>query len=138
GALVMLRNGCSALALVLCLWPSPLRADFLISFDANTQIAPGSSGFVNVYISSDTPGGQTLSRTGFEFALSTAGPTRLEFMDSPPPASDPTYANSNYVFFMNSLNVFTGTPLGTKSSSSPTETNDRFTGGDRSAAIAAH
>src|SRR5262245_3615405 len=109
----MLRNGCSALALVVCFWPNPLRADFVISFDANTNIAPGSSGFVNVYISSTTSGGQLLGQTSFELALTPTGPTGLQFQDSPPPTSDPTYANSNYVFFGQSMNEFFGLPLGT-------------------------
>jgi len=128
GAFVMLRNGCSALALVLCLTLNPLRAEFVISFDANTNIAPGGSGFVNVYISSNS-GPQTLSQTSFILSLSPTGPTRLEFQDSPPPASDPTYANSNYVFSgNNSLNQAFGAPLGTRQSFSGT--NDRFGGGD--------
>jgi hypothetical protein len=113
GAFVMLRNGCSALALLFCLGSNPLRADFVISFDANTQIAPGGSGFVNVYISSTTPGGQLLGQTSFELALSPTGPTGLQFQDSPPPASDPTYTNGNYVFFGQSTNEFFNIPLGT-------------------------
>jgi hypothetical protein len=125
----MLRNGCSALAVALCLWSNPLRADFVISFDPNTQIAPGGSGFVNVYISSTTPGGQLLGQTSFEFALTPTGPTRLEFQDSPPPASDPTYANSNYVFFGQSMNQFFNLPLGSgQPSGSPPFLG--FAGGD--------
>jgi hypothetical protein len=112
----------------LCVWSNPLRADFVVSFDANTSIAAGSSAFVNVYISSTTPGGQVLQQTSFEFALSPSTPSRLEFMDSPPPASDPTYANSNYVFFNNSLNQIFGAPLGTAGTASAP--NDRFAGGD--------
>jgi hypothetical protein len=124
----MLRNGCSALAVALCLWSNPLRADFVISFDVNTQIAPGSTGFVNAYISSTTPGGQTLSQTSFEFALSTTGGTRLEFTNSPPPSSDPTFTNPNYVFAGNSFSQSNGFPLGTSQTASAP--NDRFAGGD--------
>src|SRR5262245_27975001 len=98
----MLRNSCFALMAVLLLCSNPLRADFLIGFDSNTSISAGNSGYVNVYISSNSPGGQFLTQTSFEFALSPSGPTRLEFMNSPAPASDPTFANSNYVFFGNS------------------------------------
>lgn len=109
----MLRNGCSALALVLCLSLNPLRADFVISFDANTNIAPGSSGFVNVYIRSTTSGGQLLGQTSFELALSPTGPTGLQFQDSPPAESDPTYQNINYVFVGQSTNDFFDIPFGT-------------------------
>jgi len=125
----MLRNGCSALAVALCLWTNPLRADFVISFDANTQIAAGSSGFVNVYISSTNPGGQPLNQTSFELALTPSGSTRLEFQNSPAPGSDPTYNDPNYVFTGgNSLNQFFGLPLGSAQTSSAQ--NDRFAGGD--------
>jgi hypothetical protein len=124
----MLRNNCSALAVALCLCSNPLRADFVISFDPNTNIAPGGSGYVNAYISSTTPGGQTLSQTSFEFALSTTGGTRLEFMSSPAPASDPTFSNPNYVFAGNSFSESNGFPLGSvQTASAP---NDRFAGGD--------
>src|SRR4051812_36745861 len=127
----MLRHGCSALALLFCLGSNPLRADFVISFDPNTTIAPGSSGFVNVYISSTTPGGQTLSQTSFELALTPTSPTRLEFQDSPPPSSDPTFSNPNYVFFGNSFTQNLNSPLfplGTAQTSSAP--NDHWAGGD--------
>jgi len=123
----MLRTSCSALVVALCLWSNPLRADFVISFDPNTNIAPGSTGFVNVYISSTVPG-QTLSQTSFEFALSTTGGTRLEFMNSPAPASDPTFSNPTYVFAGNSFSESNGIPLGSAQTASGP--NDRFAGGD--------
>jgi hypothetical protein len=130
----MLRHGCSALALLLCLGSNPLRADFVISFDPNTTIAPGSSGFVNVYISSTTPGGQTLSQTSFELALTPTSPTRLAFQDSPLPESDPTYSDPNYVFFGTSVNqTQTGNSffrLGTARNGN--STNDHWAGGDMS------
>src|SRR5262245_56761804 len=109
----MFRIGCSALVLVLTLGSNPVRADFVIRFDSNTNITAGSSGFVNVYISSNTSGGQLLGQTSFELALSPTGPTGLQFQDSQPGALDPTYANSNYVFVGQSLNGFANLRLGT-------------------------
>lgn len=130
----MLRNSCSALALVLCLWSNPLRADFVVSFDANTTIAPGSSGFVNVYIHSTTSGGQTLSQTSFELALTPTSPTRLEFQDSPLPESDPTYSNPNYVFAGGtSVNqTQPGNPIFRLGTVRNSPTNDHWAGGDLS------
>ena len=124
----MPRYAYPALALLLCLGSNPARADFLISFDPNTNIAPGGSGFVNVYISSDAVGGQNLFFAGFEFALTPTGPTRLEFQDSPPASSDPTFANPNYVFFNNSVAQAGNSQLGT--ANSVNGTNDRFVGMD--------
>src|SRR5439155_25937169 len=128
GAFPMLRYAYPALALLLCLGSNPARADFLISFDPNTNIAPGGSGLVNVYISSDALGGQNLFFAGFEFALTPTGPTRLEFQDSPPASSDPTFANPNYVFFNNSVAQAGNSQLGT--ANSVNGTNDRFVGMD--------
>lgn len=124
----MTRSSSSALALLLFLSPGSLQADFLISFDPNTLIAAGGSGYVNVYISSDAVGGQTLNNTNFEFALTTAGSTRLEFTNSPSPSSDPTFANGNYVFFSDSGAQANNFPLGTATTN--TVPNDRFLGGD--------
>jgi hypothetical protein len=124
----MARNGCSALILMVCVCLTPAHADFLISFDPNTFISSGGSGYVNVYISSDAVGGQTLNNTNFEFALSTAGTTRLEFTNSPSPSADPTFANGNYVFAGDSGAQANNLPLGTASTN--TVPNDRFIGGD--------
>lgn len=122
------RKGGLALVFMVCVGWIPAHADFIISFDPNTFISSGGSGYVNVYISSDAIGGQTLNNTNFEFALSTAGSTRLEFNNSPPPSSDPTFANSNYVFFGDSGAQANNFPLGTATTIAVP--NDRFLGGD--------
>lgn len=106
----------------------PARADFLISFDANTDIAPGSTGYVNVYISSTNVLPQPLQNTAFEFRITTAGATRLEFMNSPAPASDPALSNTNYVFVGDSYSLINNEPVG--AASTTTVPNDTFIGGD--------
>jgi hypothetical protein len=54
-----------------------------------------------------------------------------QFQNSPPPGSDPTFSNPNYVFAGNSSNVFFNLPLGVASTTA--NPNDTFTGGDSTA-----
>ena len=100
-------------------------ADFIVTV-GDVSISPGSTGYVPVYISSDT--GQTLNSTNFEFRITTGGPGRLEFSDSPSPASDPTFSDLSYAFFGNSLDQTYDLPLG--AASLTIVPGDTFVGGD--------
>ena len=60
----------------------------------------GSTGYVDVMISSNATGGDLLNAFNLDFRLSSQGQTRLEFMST---QSDPQLTDSNYVFYGNSL-----------------------------------
>ncbi len=107
---------------------SASRADYIITV-GNVSVAAGSTAYVPVYIRSDS--GQSLASTNFEFLITTAGATRLAFQDSPSPAADPTFSDSSYVFFGNSLDETFDLSLGTASLT--TVPNDTFIGGDATA-----
>ena len=99
------------------------RADYIVSV-GNLNLAAGSSGYVPVFISSNA--GDLLANTNFEFQISTAGATQLQFTNSPAPGSDPTFASSSYVFFGNSsIQTLNFLPLGTTNAA-----GDTFIGGD--------
>lgn len=120
----ILRDLFYALMFLLC-GAQVARATILVSM-GDTTLTTGSSGYVPVSISSDS--NEPLSSTAFEFRITTAGPTRLEFTDSPDPASDPTFSDAGYVFFGNSLFETLDLPLGF--STTTNVPGDTFIGGD--------
>ncbi len=103
----------------------PLRADLVVNV-GSTTIAPGSTGTVDITVTSTT-GADTLSAFGLELQITGVGTPAalLQFsMDQPTP-----YGNVNYVFFGQSSNNDFGLPLW----SPPFTTNynnDTITGGD--------
>ena len=105
----------------------PGRADFIITV-GNLSLPQNSSGFLAVTIQSTVAGGEPLDFTAFEYRITTSSGRLLEFQNSPAPSSDPTFANPNYVFFGDSLDQMTSSPLGTAFTT--TTTNDSFMGGD--------
>ncbi|MGD9632155.1 MAG: hypothetical protein AB7O59_24490 [Pirellulales bacterium] len=104
------------------------RADFIVTV-GNVSLGPGSTGYLPVYIKSDSS--DALAITSFEFRITTGGPRRLEFLNSPSPASDPTFSDPTYVFAGNSLDEDLNLPLGVAALA--TVPNDSFIGGDATA-----
>lgn len=100
------------------------RADFVVTIQ-DAQIEPGSSGFVDVLIGSDAPLGDPLNFFNFEFRISTAGVTHLEFMS---PQPDPQLTDPGYVFFGDSLAQNASLPVGNVFT--VVTPNDTFIGGD--------
>lgn len=119
------RQICCALAIfVAC--GSAARAGVIVTV-GSISLTAGSLGWVPVYLSSDS-GIIDLASTNFEFQITTAGSTRLDFMSSPDPAHDPTFSDSKYVFFNNSGDQTLGVPLG--GMSTVNAPNDTFIGSD--------
>lgn len=112
-----------ALALLLGLC-APGRADLVITVQDGV-IPQAGSGAIDVLISGS---GDLLSSFNFEFRITTAGLTRLEFVD---PQSDEQLGDASYVFAGNSLAVDDGVPIGNVSTTSVP--NDTFIGGDSTA-----
>ena len=110
----------------------PARADFTVSI-GNQTVPVGGAGYVDVMVSSNSPGGDLLNAFNFDFRIGSAGQTRMEFMGTQP---DLQLTDPNYVFLEDSfdhddpLNQFP-MPVGTVSSLS--EPNNRFVGGDSAA-----
>jgi hypothetical protein len=102
------------------------RAGLVVSV-GDVSLQAGSTGLVPVYLSSDS-GTTSIASTNFEFRITTSGPTQLDFMDSPDPATDATFSDANYVFFANSADQVFHIPLG--SASTVNVPNDTFIGGD--------
>ena len=92
----MRRFACLMLLVFQAWLSSSARAELLITIDSK-MIQAGQAGDVNVWISSDS--GESLNNFGFEFRITTAGATRLEFVD---PQPDSQLTNPNYVFHDNS------------------------------------
>jgi hypothetical protein len=113
------------LGLAFCLTCADAQANYLVTV-GSILLPTGSNGYVPVYISSDS--GDSLASTNFEFRITTAGATRLEFGGSPNPTGDPTFSNSAYVFFGNSADYINSFPLGVASQSIVPA--DTFVGGD--------
>jgi hypothetical protein len=113
---------------LLALAANVARADFIVNV-GDLSLQPNSSGLLPIYISSTA--GQPLANTNFEFLITTAGPTRLEFASSPDPSIDPTFAAPNYVFSGNSADQAFDIALGTAATTSVP--NDTFFGGDLTA-----
>lgn len=110
----------------------PIRGDLVVSI-GDLSLPVGGTGYVDVMVSSNSPGGDLLNAFNIDFRISSQGQSRLEFLSNQP---DPQLANVNYVFYGNSFdhddplntNPF---PVGTVSSLG--EPNNRFVGGDNTA-----
>ena len=85
-----MRHALSILALTAAITAAaPVRGDVRVTL-GTLQLPPGGMGYLDATISgADDP----LWLAGFEFRISTAGPTRLEFVDPQPLGylSDPDY-----------------------------------------------
>jgi hypothetical protein len=113
----------AAIALLIATLPAAASAAYVVSV-GNLALAPGGTGLLNVEIQSNSGTGDALNSFGFDFRITTSGPTRLQFT---PTQVDP-FTNSSYVFFNNSLDQLFGVPLGTVSQQ--TVPNDKYVGGD--------
>ena len=104
-------------------------ADLVITV-GNITLPAGSSGYVPVYISSND--GDQIGRTSFQFQITTAGGSRLEFANSPAVGSDPTFSNPNYIFAggSGSRDQADSLRLGTASGVNTVPPNQQFSGGD--------
>jgi hypothetical protein len=87
---------------------SAANADLVISIGSST-IAPGGTGFVDVFIRSTT-GADLLNGFGAEFAISTLGGTSLWFAN---PQSDAQVSSPNYIFAGDSAAATSSTPVAT-------------------------
>ena len=137
---VTIRSACIGLSILMkfrhiictyCLCVSATtvaKADVFVTV-GNISVSPGATAYLPVYIQSDV--GDFLASTNFEFRITTGGPTRLEFSNSPSPAFDPTFSDSEYIFVGNSLDETFDLSLGTASLS--VVPNDTFIGGDATA-----
>jgi hypothetical protein len=112
--------------LAFCLAAKSSSAAIIVSYQGNT-IGYGSTGFVDVYVSSDaalaTP--DVLDSFSASFVIAPVGgavSNGLQFVD---PQSDTQLGQGNYVFAGNSI---TAPPIGTVSTG--TNTNDSYIGGD--------
>src|SRR5688572_22610863 len=76
-------------ALTFCLEPTSAA---LVTDVGDASVAPGGATTVDVTISSTLAGGEPLAFFGFEFLISTAGPTQLDFVD---PQSDSQLTDAN-------------------------------------------
>jgi hypothetical protein len=114
--------GCLMIALTG--WSAPSRGDFVISI-GSTSIAQGSTGTIDVMLSSTAALSSPDLVNNFAFAVQITGPGMLEFASS----QDFSYLNaSNYIFFGNSFDYLTSSPGG--STTSLVKTNDTFIGID--------
>lgn len=119
-----------SLMIVLAGWSAPARADFVISI-GSTSIAQGSTGTIDVMLSSNAPSTapDLLNNVGFELQISSSPsqPGILQFA-----TQDFSYLNNtNYVFFGDSIDYQTSSPGGSVSTSFTP--NDTFTGSDSTA-----
>lgn len=106
-----------------CICNGGANAGLFISI-ANTTIAPGGSGSVDVTVQSDAASGDLLSQFGFEFRISTLGATQLDFAN---PQGDSELGDATYIFSGDSL-ANTAPPVGAVIS--VVVPNDAFVGGD--------
>jgi hypothetical protein len=112
------------LMIVLTGWSAPSRGDFVISI-GSTSIAQGSTGTIDVMLTSTASPSSPDLVNNFAFALQITGPGMLEFANS----QDFSYLNaSNYIFYGDSFDYQTSSPGG--SPTSLVYTNDTFIGID--------
>lgn len=114
------------LCLLVTVWMSAAslaQGGLLISVDSKS-LAAGSTGTVDVWIESDTVGGDPLFSAFFDLQIS-SGLRRLEFVD---PQGDPQLTLANYVFAGDSFDLDNSIPVGNVATM--TVPNDSFTGGD--------
>ncbi len=113
-----------ALALLIALLLVPAAQAALLVTIGSTTLSTGGSGSVDVTISSDS-GTDLLSLFGFEFRISTLGPTQLDFLS---PQSDGQLLDAAYVLAGDSLTVDAGIEIGTVTTT--VVPHDTFVGGD--------
>ncbi len=123
----------TALGLALCL-PIVAQAqpqtEFVVSFGPPTHIVQGGTGFVPVFVTPTTTA--TLDLDGFQFQLLPFMGRMAQFLPSPAPTSDPTFANPTYLFAppsVNSSDFINGNPLA-PTVTTITNPNDSIIGGD--------
>ena len=114
----------STLAAALVVMISQAAQASLVVTVGDATLLTGSTGTVDVMIASDTPSGDLLSFLGFEFRITTGGPTRLDFVD---PQSDFQLTDPNYLFAGDSL-AAAFPPVGLVSTT--IVPNDTIIGGD--------
>jgi hypothetical protein len=105
---------------VACFLATPARANLIVGV-GDLQLSPGGSGYVDVNVSGDY---DLLQACGFEFRITTSGPSRLEFTNFQPVGY---LAEPNYVFANDSY-AQANPPVGGVSEINVP--NDTFTGGD--------
>jgi hypothetical protein len=84
-------------ALGMLVFTTPARAEFAVTI-GNLTLAPGAPGTLDVILSSNNPSVDQLDSFGFEFQITTAGTSVLEFAK---PQPDP-YGNGSYIFLNDS------------------------------------
>jgi hypothetical protein len=89
---------------VLLIIADPVRGDVSVTL-GNLQLPPGGTGYLDAMISG---GNDPLQIAGFEFCISTTGPTRLEFVNPQPLGY---LADSGYVFQGDSYDAAMSSPL---------------------------
>lgn len=114
----------STLAAALIVMMSLTAQAVLIVSVGDATLLAGGTGTVDVLIASDSPSGDLVSFLGFEFRVSTGGPTRLEFVN---PQSDLQLTDPNYLFAGDSL-AAAFPPVGLVSTT--IVPNDTIIGGD--------
>ena len=116
----------SLAALFVSAWLStcPLALGGLVISVDSTTLAEGGSKSLDVWIESDTVGGDPLSSAFFVFEIS-SGLRRLEFVD---PQPDAQLGLGNYVFAGDSFDADNALAVGVVSTN--IVPNDTFTGGD--------
>jgi hypothetical protein len=102
----------------------PASADLVVSV-GDLVLAPGGTGALDVTIRSDAPGGDLVGGVGFQFLITTTGPTRLSFAAVQP---DSQLTDPDYIFYGDSLAHDTMSPVGTVSGTNVP--GDTFTGLD--------
>jgi hypothetical protein len=119
----LLKSCCATLLFFACCAPS--EAGLVISFGSLT-LNGGSSGYLPVYISSDSA--DMVGNTQFELQITAVGsaPLNLEFGSSQAPGAgpapnfaDPTFNDTNYIFFNQSGDASNNIPLGSPIAPSP-------------------
>ena len=94
---------------------------------SDLDLLPDESGFVDVFIYSDQPAGEAITRYSFEFLITDTAGSNLEFA-VPPPA--PQLLDTNYVFAgVNSLKKASGS-VGIVSNNPLGGPNERYVGSD--------
>lgn len=106
----MNRLLCLVASLLLALMVCPAHAGLTIDIDSKS-ITAGSSGIVDVYVSSDAPDGSPdlLNQYGLQFLITTSGGSRLEF----DPVNQPQafLISLPYLFYPQSFDADSGTDV---------------------------
>ena len=125
---------CAAFVLILFLGGAPNRARAGITVDIGSTTIYGTTGSVNVTISSTQTSGDPLQIFNFQFFVAPASGTssQLAFLS---PQHDSEFSNPAYVFATDSFKITynaanPGAPLSMGNLFSTNSTNDTFVGGD--------